>query len=39
MEICMLKLGSEVKGKLKTYSCVSVSREEGYAIYNMHKKG
>lgn len=38
-EIYMLKLGSELKGKLKTYPCVSVSCEEGYAIYNIYKKG
>lgn len=35
----MLKLGSELNGKLKTYPCVLVSRKEGYAIYNIHKKG
>lgn len=35
----MLKLQSELKGKLKTFLYVSVSCEEGYAIYNTYKKG
>lgn len=35
----MFKLGSKLKGKLKTYPCVSVSGEEGCAICNIYKKG
>ena len=35
----MLKLGSERKDKLKTYPCVSVSCEEGYATYKRYQKG